>query len=83
MTASSRGLGRRTVASAVNLWDGRIGAPMTYATVVAFFQRLQRRTGIYARPHMLRHTHATELIRTGKWDLAYVAERLGHANVGR
>jgi len=66
----------------VNLWDGRIGAPMTYATVVAFFQRLQRRTGIYARPHMLRHTHATELIRTGKWDLAYVAERLGHANVG-
>jgi len=66
----------------VNLWDGRIGAPMTYATVVAFFQRLQRRTGIYARPHMLRHTHATELIRTGKWDLAYVAKRLGHANVG-
>jgi Phage integrase family len=43
---------------------------------------LQRRTGIYARPHMLRHTHATESIRTGKWDLAYVAERLGHANVG-
>src|SRR5438477_12282940 len=66
----------------VNLWDGRIGAPMMYATVVAFFQRLQRRAGIYARPHMLRHTHATELIRTGKWDLAYVAERLGHANVG-
>jgi site-specific recombinase XerD len=22
------------------------------------------------------------LIRTGKWDLAYVAERLGHTNVG-
>jgi integrase/recombinase XerD len=33
----------------VNLWDGRIGDPMMYATVVAFFQRLQRRTGIYAR----------------------------------
>jgi len=66
----------------VNLWEGRIGAPMVYATVVAFFQRLQRRTGIYARPHMLRHTHATDLIRTGKWDLAYVAERLGHANIG-
>jgi integrase len=32
--------------------------------------------------HMLRHTHATELIRTGKWDLAYIAERLGHANLG-
>src|SRR5258708_164968 len=62
----------------VNLWDGRIGAPMMYATVVAFFQRLQRRTGIYATPRMLRHTHPTELIRTGKWDLAYVAERLRH-----
>jgi integrase len=66
----------------VTLWEGRIGAPMVYATVVAFFQRLQRRTGIYARPHMLRHTHATDLIRTGKWDLAYVAERLGQANIG-
>jgi integrase/recombinase XerD len=66
----------------VNLWEGRIGAAMTYATVVAFFQRLQRRTGVYARPHMFRHTHATELIRTGKWDLSYVAQRLGHANVG-
>jgi len=51
---------------------------MTYATVVALFLRLQRRTGIYARPHMFRHTHATDLIRTGRWDLAYVAERLGH-----
>ncbi len=31
---------------------------------------------------MLRHTHATELIHTGKWDVAYVAERLGHVNIG-
>lgn len=66
----------------VNLWEGRIGSAMTYANVVEFFRRLQRRTGIYARPHMLRHTHATDLIRTGKWDLSYVAQRLGHANVG-
>ena len=65
----------------INLWEGRIGAPMTYATVVALFLRLQRRTGIYARPHMFRHTHATDLIRTGRWDLAYVAERLGHTKL--
>ena len=65
----------------VNLWEGHVGAPMTYATVVALFQRLQRRTGIYARPHQFRHTHATDLIRTGKWDLAYVAERLGHTSL--
>ena len=31
-------------------------------------------------PHKLRHTHATELIRSG-WDAAYVQKRLGHANV--
>jgi integrase/recombinase XerD len=58
----------------VNLWEGPIGSAMTYANVVEFFRRLQRRTGIYARPHMLRHTHATDLIRTGKWDLSYVAQ---------
>lgn len=29
---------------------------------------------------MLRHTHATELIRNG-WECAYVQKRLGHAHV--
>jgi len=29
---------------------------------------------------MLRHTHATELIRAG-WDASYVQKRLGHAHV--
>ena len=29
---------------------------------------------------MLRHTHATELIRAG-WDVSYVQKRLGHAQV--
>src|SRR2546428_1438586 len=66
----------------INLWEGRIGAPMTYATVVALFLRLQRRTGIYARPHMFRHTHATDLIRTGRGGLANRSERLGPTNFG-
>jgi integrase/recombinase XerD len=30
--------------------------------------------------HMLRHSHATELIRAG-WDASYVQKRLGHAQV--
>ncbi|MGT2397883.1 tyrosine-type recombinase/integrase [Staphylococcus aureus] len=29
---------------------------------------------------ILRHTHATELIRS-EWDAAYVQKRLGHAHV--
>lgn len=62
----------------VNLWAGRRGQAMTYATVSALFARLQRRTGVAVTPHMLRHTHATELLRFGvQTDI--VARRLTHA----
>lgn len=64
----------------VNCWGGRIGAPMSYATVVELFRNLGTRTGIRVTPHMFRHTHATELIRSG-WDAAYVQKRLGHAQI--
>lgn len=63
----------------VNLWAGRRGQAMTYATVNALFARLERRTGIKVRPHMLRHTHATELLRFGvRTD--FVARRLTHSS---
>jgi integrase/recombinase XerD len=62
----------------VNLWGGRRGQAMTYATVDALFARLRRRTGVGVTPHMLRHTHATELLRFGvQTDI--VARRLTHA----
>ncbi len=62
----------------VNLWGGSRGQAMSYATVNALFARLERRTGVKARPHMLRHTHATELLRFGvQTDI--VARRLTHA----
>jgi integrase/recombinase XerD len=64
----------------VNLWDGEIGQPMTYSAVTDLFHRLHKKTGIRIHPHMLRHTHATELIRDG-WDAAKVQKRLGHASV--
>jgi integrase/recombinase XerD len=64
----------------VNLWDGEIGAPMTYNAVMDLFNRLKRKTGIAIHPHMLRHTHATELIREGM-EMAYVQKRLGHASI--
>jgi len=64
----------------VNLWNGRVGEPMAYASAIDLFDRLSKKTGIEATPHMLRHTHATELIRAG-WDPAMVQKRLGHTSV--
>lgn len=55
-------------------------SPLCYSSVKKIFMRISKSTGIYVRPHMLRHTHATELMRHG-WDPAYVQKRLGHANV--
>lgn len=64
----------------VNLWDGRVGSPMTYNNVMDLFNRLKRKTGIAIHPHLFRHTHATELINDGV-GMAYVQKRLGHASV--
>jgi integrase/recombinase XerD len=49
----------------VNLWGGRIGAPLTYATVHKLFERIQARSGVEFTAHILRHTHATQLVRAG------------------
>lgn len=54
--------------------------PMGYGAARKLFSRLAKKAGFYARPHMLRHTHATELVRNG-WDASFVQKRLGHANV--
>lgn len=64
----------------VNIWEGEKGNPLTYSSVAALFRRLEKKTGINARPHLFRHTHATELIRQG-WDMAQVQKRLGHTSV--
>lgn len=64
----------------VNIWDGNIGAPMTYGTVIDLFRRLSNASGVPAHPHLLRHTHATDLLRSGM-EAAYVQKRLGHASI--
>lgn len=64
----------------LNLWGEPVGRPMSYPAVVDLFRRLTRKTGIYISPHMLRHTHATEMIRlTGRPDV--VSRRLGHKSI--
>lgn len=56
------------------------GAPMGYGPARKLFARLSKKAGFHATPHMLRHTHASELIRAG-WDASLVQKRLGHASV--
>lgn len=64
----------------INIWEGRVGYPLTYSTVQALFRRLSRDTGVEVTPHQFRHTHATNLIREGM-PMAYVQKRLGHASI--
>jgi len=59
---------------------GEIGNPLSYKTVDSLFRRLSKKTGMGVNPHLLRHSHATELIRAG-WDMSYVQRRLGHADI--
>ncbi len=49
----------------VNLWGGRIGRPMTYASVDEIVRRTRRRAGFDFTAHMLRHTYATLATRHG------------------
>ena len=49
----------------VNLWAEPLGRPLTYGAVRKLVERLRARTGIEFTAHMLRHTHATDLIRAG------------------
>ena len=63
----------------VNLWSGRIGAPLTYSTVHELVARIRTSTEIEFTLHMLRHTHATELIRSGV-AIEVVARLLTHSS---
>jgi integrase len=64
----------------VNLYHAPLGAPMTYRAAKGFFDRLARACGFSVRPHMLRHTAATNWVRAGV-DLDVVQALLGHASL--
>lgn len=64
----------------VNLWEGRIGSPMTYDAVRSLVHRLSKKTGIRFTPHMFRHTRATIWLRDEKLSPATAARLLGHAS---
>lgn len=49
-------------------------------TLQATFRRLEEKTGIYARPHMLRHYFAQSRLDAG-WKLPMIANALGHKDI--
>jgi integrase/recombinase XerD len=64
----------------VNLYREPLGAPMTYRAAKRLFERLARDCGFPVRPHMFRHTAATNWVRAGT-DLDVVRALLGHASL--
>ncbi len=62
------------------------GTALSVATVEKMFQHYSKKSGVRLHPHVLRHTHASELVRSflrdeGTVDWKFVQERLGHASV--
>jgi integrase/recombinase XerD len=68
--------------------DGQLtcGTALSLAAVEKMFQYYSRKSGVVIHPHALRHTHATDLVRSylregEPVDWKFVQERLGHASV--
>ncbi len=62
------------------------GMALTAAAVESMFQHYSKRSGIRLHPHQLRHSHATDLVRSylregQPVDWKFIQERLGHASV--
>ncbi len=64
----------------INLWNGAIGQPIAYNSVIALFKNISKKLNRAITPHILRHTHATELLKDG-WNAAHIQKRLGHRNI--
>lgn len=64
----------------VNLWRAPRGRALSVGSVEELFVRLSAKAGFRARPHMLRHSFASEVALATK-DPALVKELLGHASV--
>lgn len=64
----------------VNLYRAPLGRALSPDSVEQLFVRLSAKAGFRARPHMLRHSFASEVALATK-DPALVKELLGHASV--
>jgi len=62
------------------------GTALTISAVEKMFQHYAKKSGVMVHPHVLRHTHASELVRSylrdgEAVDWKFIQERLGHASV--
>ena len=64
----------------VNIQGNNEGDVEFMNTLQATFRRLEEKTGIYARPHMLRHYFAQSRLDAG-WKLPMIANALGHKDI--
>ncbi|TWP32184.1 tyrosine-type recombinase/integrase [Leekyejoonella antrihumi] len=64
----------------VNLWRPPLGRALRPDSVERLFVSISAKVGFYARPHMLRHSFASEVALSSK-DPALVKALLGHASV--
>lgn len=64
----------------VNLWRPPLGRALRPDSVERLFVSLSAKVGFYGRPHMLRHSFASEVALSSK-DPALVKALLGHASV--
>lgn len=68
--------------------DGKstFGTALTQSAANGMFRHYSKQSGIKIHPHMLRHTHATDLVRSylkqgEPVDWKFISDRLGHASV--
>jgi integrase len=53
---------------------------LNYSAAKKLFMTLSRKCNLYVRPHMLRHSHASDLLKSG-WEMSLIQKRLGHASI--
>lgn len=63
----------------VNLFSAPLGQPMKYPSAYELFQRLAKKVGFTARPHMFRHSAITRWRREGKPDYL-IMDMVGHVS---
>lgn len=65
----------------VNLWNGAVGAPMTYSNVVSQVKAISRRAEVYGwTPHTLRHTYVSCLSDAGV-SIDVISHLVTHASI--
>lgn len=64
----------------VTICGDNAGKPLEVGAVYSMLGRLEKKTGIDATPHMLRHYFANERRNSG-WDIALISKALGHKHI--